>query len=69
MPFPKTKDELTAAGYKYDNKSRCRGCNSEIEWWITPKGKKMPLDPGTMEPHWGTCPQAQDFRRSQGSHA
>jgi len=65
MPFPKTDTELKEAGYSFNNRSHCKGCGAEIEWWDTPKGKMMPLDPGTMEPHWGTCPKAKDFRRER----
>ncbi len=63
MPFPKTDAQLLKAGYKFDGKKHCRGCGREIEWWWTPKGKHIPLDPGTMEPHWATCPVAEQFRK------
>ena len=66
MPFPETIDELKAAGYKFLNDSNCRGCGFAIEWWETPKGKKMPMDvlaDGTCESHWGTCPKAKEFRK------
>lgn len=65
MSFPKTDSELVKAGYTYESKSRCIGpdCNDEIEWWRTPKGKRIPLDSGTLESHWSTCPNAEDFRK------
>ncbi|MFA5387689.1 MAG: hypothetical protein WC322_04905 [Candidatus Paceibacterota bacterium] len=63
MPFPTNETELVAAGYRFDRTAACRGCGAQIEWWQTPKGKWMPLDPGTMQPHWGTCPQAGQFRK------
>lgn len=63
MPFPKTDTDLKAAGYEYDGTSRCRGCHAEIEWWRTPKGRAIPLNPGTLEPHWSDCPNAKDFRK------
>lgn len=63
MPFPRTDSDLKAAGYEYDNTSHCRGCGAEIEWWRTPKGRLIPLDPGTMEAHFATCPKAKDFRK------
>ena len=62
MPFPKTDTEFNQAGYVYENKGKCRGCGADIEWWRTPKGKAMPLDAGTLEPHWSTCPNAKEFR-------
>ena len=63
MGFPKTDNELTKAGYTFEGKGKCKGCGAEIEWFRTPKGKAMPIDPGTMEPHWSTCPVAKDFRK------
>lgn len=63
MPFPKTEEELKEAGYEFGNRSHCRGCGAEIEWWTTPRDKRIPLDPGTMEAHWATCPNAGDFRK------
>jgi hypothetical protein len=46
-------------------RSRCRGCNGFIYWAITNAGKKMPLDVDTLEPHWGTCPVAKQFKRKK----
>ena len=63
MPFPKNMAERIAAGYVLKRKSHCRGCGAAIEWWLTPRGKMMPLDVDTHEPHWSTCPKAQEFRR------
>lgn len=62
-PFPRTEQELAQAGYEFESKAKCRGCNAEIEWFLTPRGKHIPLDAGTMEPHWSTCPRAKDFRK------
>jgi hypothetical protein len=66
MPFPQTTQELLAAGYKFDNDANCRGCGASIEWWITPKHKRMPMDvhaDDTVEPHWSTCPEAKEFKK------
>ncbi len=68
MPFPKTSEELKAAGYKFDNDGTCRGCGDEIEWWITPKGGKMPFNPMTSGSapaitHFTTCTEADSFRK------
>lgn len=65
MAFPETTSELVAAGYVFDNDANCRGCGVRVEWWITPRGKKMPMDVnenGDCEPHWASCPNAKDFR-------
>jgi hypothetical protein len=66
MPFPKTETELRAAGYEPppDGKeSKCRGCGAALEFWRTPKGKIIPLEAGSLEPHWTNCPNADEFRR------
>lgn len=71
MPFPMTLDQLRAAGYRFDNLAYCRGCGALIEWWITPAGKRMPMDvtdnisSAKTQAHWATCPKAQDFRREK----
>jgi hypothetical protein len=68
MNLPKTRDALIAAGYKFSNHAICRGpnCKAEIEWFETPRGKKMPFDlmpngDSPAKPHWGTCPDRKDF--------
>lgn len=65
MPFPTSESALLDSGYQFQKLGRCKGCGRDIEWWWTPRGKHMPLDPGTLEPHWSTCPQADDFRRGR----
>ena len=68
MAFPKTLDEMTAAGYVFDNHAECRGCGDAIEWWKTPNGKSIPINPmdrGTAEAvaHWATCRESDSFRK------
>ncbi len=60
-----SREELEAAGYRFVNTSRCYGqdCGAEIDWYETPKGRKMPLDPDTLEPHFGSCPNVKEFRQ------
>ncbi len=65
MPFPKSDNDLVAQGYQFEAKSHCRGCGRQIEWYLTPKGKHIPLDPGTLEPHWATCEKAELFRKER----
>jgi|GEM_PF-1921877 len=62
MSFPTTMEELKAQGYKFGGEAQCKGCGEDIEWWTTPRGKKMPCDVGTATPHWSTCPNAKDFK-------
>lgn len=68
MPFPQTLNELKAANYSFSDYATCRGCGADLEWWITPSGKKIPMDPMTSGdskavPHWSTCSNADDFRK------
>lgn len=69
-PWPYTTvAHLETAGYKFDRLSRCTGkykggtCNALIHWYTTPDGKKMPIDPQTIQPHWSSCPDSQIFNR------
>ena len=45
MTWPKTSDQMKAEGYEYLNDSRCSGpnCREEIEWWLSPQGKRQPF--------------------------
>lgn len=68
MAFPKTLDEMAPAGYSMDNDAVCRGCGDEIEWWITPTGKKIPMNPmkagsDAAIAHWATCTERDTFRK------
>lgn len=68
MAFPKTLDELRSQGYVFIEHAPCRGehCTVTIEWWKTPKGKRMPMDVdavGNVKAHWTSCVDAEDFRR------
>ena len=70
MPFPKNCVELKNAGYVFDNDSTCRGCGDEIEWWKTPMGKSIPMNPmdkgdSPAIAHWSTCSDAPAFRRER----
>ena len=66
MSFPKTLGDLRSAGYKMSegndgtNYAVCRDCGEDIEFWITPNGKKIPFnvmrqanDPAIV--HFNTC--------------
>ena len=68
MPFPKTKVEMAEQGYKpTPGPATCRGCQKPIEFWLTPQGKNIPMDPMPAEDspatsHFATCPVAHKFR-------
>lgn len=63
MPFPKTAKEMEAQGYEFTGSGRCRDCKAELDWYRTPQGKNIPMNAGTIEPHWGSCPNAERFRK------
>ena len=78
MAIPQKREDLVAMGYVFDNEGACRGCREPIEWWITPRAKKMPMTVQEVRiddspiapvkeyirvPHWGICPNAKDFKK------
>lgn len=68
MAFAKTLDELKARGYQFKDYAVCRGCGDDIEWWDTPSGKHIPMNPmqrGSDEAvaHWATCTEQDSFRK------
>lgn len=68
MPLPQTRIEVVEAGYIFGGTANCAGCQALIEWWRTPKGKRMPIDRMPLDdspfvPHFATCPKAQQFRK------
>lgn len=70
MAFPKTFEEMKAAGYVFDNDATCRGCGDDIEWWITPAGKKLPMNPmssgwSPATSHFTTCSDVDSFRKGK----
>lgn len=79
ITYPTTSGELRDAGFVYDNDAVCRGrgCGAQIQWWITPGGKKMPLSfvivgslaegnrMEKLQPHFADCPAAEDFRKGR----
>jgi hypothetical protein len=76
MNFPATSAALQAAGWEYTNDGVCRGCQAKIEWWISPRGKKMPMSVistatiqhatgDVRQPHFADCPEADQFRKKK----
>jgi hypothetical protein len=80
VAIPEKREDLIAMGYVFDNEATCRGCGQPIEWWITPKNKKMPMSvkevageagpfPHPTElirvPHFSDCPEASSFRKKK----
>jgi hypothetical protein len=73
MAFPKTRAELVEQGYTFQSRGECAGrnCKSQLEWWTTPAGKSMPLDPmdedgSPVTTHFYTCPDGAEFKRRRG---
>jgi len=62
-PFPRTELELEKAGYEFEGTGKCRACGEELAWYRTPAGKRMPLEEGTLEPHWAKCSDPDRFRK------
>jgi hypothetical protein len=68
VAFPKILGELRTMGYKFEGHGRCNSCRVEIEWWLTPRAKKLPLnlmqkESDAVKPHWAaSCEQSSLFR-------
>ena len=68
MAFPTTLNEMKQRGYSFQDDAVCRGCGDDIEWWETPNGKKIPMNPMTggdseAVAHWATCTEQDSFRK------
>lgn len=62
MPIPEKREDLVSAGWVFDNEAKCRGCGAEIEWWILPNGKKMPMRVWTLDEQGQVIPPGSLFR-------
>ena len=51
--------------YDDDDTTLCKSCGVEIRFEQTDKGKWMPMEVSTNEPHWGNCPGADKHRNIQ----
>lgn len=70
MAFPATRKEMEEQGYRCKTYTRCRGCDASMEFWYTPNGKSIPMDPMPHEEspaksHYASCPLAKTFRRKK----
>jgi hypothetical protein len=70
MAFPITRAEMRAQKYRFADHGHCDGCMAAIEWWITPRGKNIPMDPMPTDEsaavsHWATCPDVNAFRKKK----
>lgn len=70
MQYPRTSDELKAAGYKFNGHGVCKNCGGDIEWWKTPKGKSIPMNgmergSSPAVPHWNTCEDKKELCTKQ----
>jgi hypothetical protein len=62
MSFPANAGEMRKAGYRFLEFGVCDGCNAMVEWWQTPKGLQIPINPmpattSSARPHWAICPE------------
>ena len=69
MSFPYNYSEMKTQGYAFLSMDSCRGCGRAIEFWRTPAGKSIPMDPMDQPDspaisHFATCTKASQFRRT-----
>jgi hypothetical protein len=43
MPLPSEFTDLQLAGYRYVGEGVCRKCLAHLEWFRTPKNRRMPF--------------------------
>lgn len=48
-----------------EERATCRSCGAPIVWIVTRGGKRMPVDEGSRESHFATCPDAAKWRRGR----
>ena len=53
------REYLESLGCTFHKMAPCRLCAADMEWWTTETGKWLPINPGTIDPHWNTCPDRQ----------
>jgi len=41
--IPETLPELAEAGYRLDGSGHCQACGARLEWFWTPRNRKMPM--------------------------
>lgn len=63
MNWPRSHEEMGAAGYIYSGESTCRACRARILFYRTPNGGKIPINPKDFTTHFATCSAAKDFRK------
>ncbi len=69
---PQSAVDLDKAGYRYVSNGICRGCQSEIAWYRTPKSKMMPMSHvagGMLISHFADCPNRKAFSHANKVHA
>lgn len=51
-----TRGAMERDGWRFsDEFANCRQCSRKIEWAKSPKGKNIPVDPGTTTIHFDSC--------------
>jgi hypothetical protein len=68
MPFPANRKEMEDRGFIRKSYTRCKGCGDSMEFWITPSGHHIPMNPMPMAEspavsHYVSCPKAEEFRK------
>jgi hypothetical protein len=69
VTLPSTRRGMEHGSYKFCESGPCPACLREVEWWVTPKGRKaafdpMPHDVSGCKSHYETCPNVAQFRGS-----
>ena len=61
---------MSEQGYKPLPSGECRACHQVIEFWTTPSGHRIPMNPMETDDspaitHFATCEFANQFRKTE----
>jgi hypothetical protein len=65
LAWPATAEQLAAAGYRDERRSKWCSCGVIMFWFATPAGKFIPLEAtkdSRFEPHHAKCKHVKAFR-------
>jgi hypothetical protein len=54
--FPRTHKALTLEGFVFVRAGTCADCGASVQWYLTPRQKRMPIDAAKHVPHFWCCP-------------
>ncbi len=69
-----SREQMERDGWKFSSGPElapCRECSNPVEWAKSPKGKNIPMVPGSTQVHFDVCgeqPAPRPHGRAQAKH-